>query len=106
MLLPPKLAKCASFLILSCSLLSAGDVERKVVLRVEPEYPEIARKMQIRGIVKLKLWIRGDGTVIRVEYIGGHPLLAESAVSAVRKWKFESRPSDTTLQVGLKFSPE
>jgi hypothetical protein len=60
---------------------SASDLERKVVLREEPEYPPIATKMNLHGTVKLKIWINPDGAVRRLEYIGGHPLLAESALS-------------------------
>lgn len=99
-------AKLAACLLLSCSLLHAADAQRKVVERVEPEYPEIARKMQIRGTVKLRVWIRANGSVTRVEYLGGHPLLGESAVIAVRRWKFETAPSDSTMLVEVKFSPQ
>ena len=101
-----KIAKIAACLILSCGFLVAGDTDRRVVTRAEPEYPEIARKMQLRGTVKLKVWIRADGDVTRVEYIGGHPLLAESAVNAVKKWKFEPASGETTMQIELKFSPQ
>jgi TonB family protein len=101
-----RLAKIAAYLILSCSLVHAVDGDRKILRRVDPEYPEIARRMQIHGVVKLKVWIRADGTVARVEYIGGHPLLAESAVNAVRKWKFEPASAETTMQLELKFSTQ
>jgi TonB family protein len=100
----PKLAQFASCLVLSCSLLRAADSQRKIVERVEPDYPEIARKMQIRGAVKLKVWIRANGSVTRVEYLGGHPLLGESAVKAVQKWKFEVAPDDSTMLIEVKFS--
>jgi protein TonB len=101
-----KIAKLAACLILSCMCLSAADVDRKIVMRVEPEYPEIARKMQIRGLVKLKVWIRADGSVSRVEYIGGHPLLAESAVTAVKKWKFELGRDETSMMVEIRFAQQ
>lgn len=101
----PRIAKLAACLFLSCGLLYAGDA-RKIVERVEPEYPAIARKMQIRGVVKLKLKVAANGTVTQVEYVGGHPLLAESAVAAVRKWKFETGPANSTEQIEVKFSPE
>jgi TonB family protein len=100
-----RIAKFAACLVLCSSLLHAAGAERKIVVRVDPEYPAIARKMQLHGAVKLKVWIRADGAVTRVEYVGGHPLLAESAVNALRKWKFEAAPQDTTMQLELKFSP-
>ena len=101
-----KIRKLAACLILSCSFLHAADADRKILTRVDPEYPEIARKMQIHGVVKLKVWIRPDGNVSRVEYVGGHPLLAEAALNAVRKWKFETAPVESTLQLELKFTPQ
>lgn len=98
-----KIAKLAACLILSFNFLHAADADRKVVTRVEPDYPELARKMHIQGMVKLKVWIRADGTVGRVEYIGGHPLLAESAVAAVKKWKFEPGHEETSMLVEIRF---
>ena len=90
-------------MILGAGLLRAGDLERGVLSRTTPEYPEIALKMNLHGTVKLKIWIRPDGSVSRLEYVGGHPLLAESALKAVKVWKFEAAPKDSTQQVEVKF---
>jgi outer membrane biosynthesis protein TonB len=53
--------------------------------------------------VKLKVWIGPDGTVRRLEYVGGHPLLATSALPAVKKWKYQPGPGESTSQVEIKF---
>jgi TonB family protein len=55
------------------------------------------------GSVKLKIWIAPDGTVRRLEYIGGHPLLAESALKAVKTWKYQPATTESTSQVEIKF---
>jgi len=93
--------------ILLCIILlvsaSASDLERKVVLREEPEYPPIATKMNLHGTVKLKIWINPDGAVRRLEYIGGHPLLAESALKAVKIWKYQAAAQESTTIVELRF---
>lgn len=81
----------------------AADRERKLVRRQDPEYPPIAEKMNLHGTVKLKIWISPDGTVRRLEYIGGHPLLAESALKAVKTWKYQNAPQESTTVVELKF---
>ena len=81
----------------------AADQERKVVRREEPVYPTIAARMNLHGMVKLKIWISPDGTVRRLEYIGGHPILAESALKAVKAWKFETNARESTSTVELKF---
>src|SRR5450759_1937039 len=89
--------------ILLASSASAADQERKVVRREEPEYPPIAEKMNLHGTVKLKIWISPDGTVRRLEYIGGHPLLAESALKAVKWLKYQPAAQGSTTIVELKF---
>jgi TonB family protein len=89
--------------ILLVSSASASDVERMVVLREEPEYPPIAAKMNLHGTVKLKIWISPDGAVRRLEYIGGHPLLAESALKAVKIWKYQAAAQESTTIVELRF---
>jgi outer membrane biosynthesis protein TonB len=51
----------------------------------------------------MKIWISRDGEVNRVEYIGGHPLLAESALKAIKSWRYETGAKDTTTVVEVKF---
>lgn len=81
----------------------AADPERKLVRREEPEYPEIADKMALHGTVKLKIWITPEGSVRRLEYVGGHPLLAEAALKAVKAWKYETNAKETTAMVEVRF---
>jgi len=90
------------FTLLASSAIAA-DQERKLVRRADPEYPAMAGKMNLHGTVKLKIWINPDGTVRRLEYVGGHPLLAESALKAVRTWRYQAAPQETTAVVELKF---
>jgi outer membrane biosynthesis protein TonB len=51
----------------------------------------------------VKVWINSDGSVRRVEYIGGHPLLAQAAIIAVKNWRYELGAKETTSQVEVKF---
>ena len=81
----------------------AAEHPRTVVHSEDPEYPEVAKKMGLHGTVKLRLWITPDGTVRRVEYIGGHPLLAESALKAVKNWKYATATQESELTVEIKF---
>src|SRR5437016_3886433 len=89
--------------ILVISRANGADQERKIVRREEPEYPTIAAKMNLYGTVRLKIWITPEGSVRRLEYIGGHPLLAESALKAVKAWKYETNSKETTAMVELRF---
>ena len=92
-----------SLVLLASSLLASDRSERHVVRREDPEYPTIAARMNLHGAVKLKLWISPDGSVRRLEYIGGHPLLAESALKAVKNWKYEAVAKESIVIVELKF---
>jgi TonB family protein len=90
-------------LVRSGPLAASEDGERKVVQRDDPEYPAIAAKMSLHGTVKLKVRIAPDGTVRSAECVGGHPLLAESALKAVRKWRYEVKAKESTQVVDVNF---
>jgi TonB family protein len=76
---------------------------RKPVVNPSPEYPEIARRMNINGTVKVELVIAADGTIKSAKVLGGHPVLADAVQRALQKWKDAPGPSETTLQLDFKF---
>jgi TonB family protein len=88
--------------LLSC-ICYAGDQARTVVRNDPPQYPDIAKDLGLHGTVKLKIWIKPDGSVRRLEYLGGHPLLAESALKAVKNWTYEPTHDETNMVVEIKF---
>ena len=98
-----KVQQILLFAILLAGGANAADQERPVVHRSDPEYPAIAVRMNLHGTVKLKIWINAEGTVRRLEYIGGHPMLAESALQAVKLWKYLPAAQETTTVVELRF---
>jgi TonB family protein len=79
--------------------------DRKVATRVEPDYPPVLRMRQIGGTVRLEVTITPQGTVGSAKVLGGNPILAESAVTAVKKWKYVSAETATTTTVSLVFNP-
>jgi TonB family protein len=79
--------------------------ERKLITRVEPDYPPVLRMRQIGGTVRLEITITPKGAVESAKVLGGNPILAESAVAAVKKWKYASAESSTTTTVSLEFNP-
>jgi TonB family protein len=80
--------------------------ERKVASRVAPVYPELAKKMHIRGVVKLEAIVRPNGTVRSTRALGGNPVLVEAAIDAVGKWKFDPAPGETTEVLQLSFESQ
>jgi TonB family protein len=82
----------------------AQDTERKIVKKVEAQYPSILKRRGIGGTVRLKVLIHADGSVKDVEVLGGNPALADAAEKAVRQWKF-APGGDSTITVALTFDP-
>jgi TonB family protein len=77
--------------------------ERKVAARVAPVYPELAKKMHIRGIVKVEAIVRPNGSVKSTRVLGGNPVLVDAAQDAVGKWKFEPTQGETTEVIQISF---
>jgi TonB family protein len=88
---------------LLASSVNAAEHTRAVVHAEDPQYPEVAKKINLHGTVKLKIWITADGVVRRVEYLGGHPVLAESALEAVKNWRYEPAAQESELVLEIKF---
>jgi TonB family protein len=83
---------------------SAGvAAKRKVKVKLVPEYPEIARQLHLQGKVKIEASIAPDGHVTSAKVVGGHPILAQSAMDAVKKWRFEAGPKETTEIIEINF---
>jgi len=78
---------------------------RKVKVRVPPEYPELARRLRIAGAVKIQVVVSPGGKVRSTKVVGGHPLLIQAALDAVRRWKFEPANEESSLVVEVKFKP-
>ena len=90
--------------VLSTSAQAQEESTRKVKARVEPMYPELAKRMHIGGTVKLQIVISKDGSVKSTKVIGGPPLLIDASVDAVKRWKFEEAKDETTQPVEFKYS--
>jgi len=83
----------------------AEESARKIKTSVPPEYPEIARKLAIRGTVRVEVTVAPDGTVRLVKELGGNPLLLDSLVRAVKKWKYEPAAKESVFEVKFEFTP-
>ena len=82
------------------------DSHRKMVNRVVPAYPSLAQKMGISGSVKIEAVVGPNGTVKSTDILGGHPVLAQAGVDAVRRCKWEPTQRETHEIVVLNFHPE
>jgi protein TonB len=66
-----------------------GNVQAsKLIHRVEPRYPELAKKARVSALVLLQVTVGEDGNVADIKLLRGHPLLNKAALDAVRQWKY------------------
>jgi len=78
--------------------------KRKVKTRVMPEYPQLAKRMNVSGKVKVEATIAADGHVTSTRVVGGSPLLVGAATDALKKWRFEPGAKETTEVVEFDFT--
>lgn len=83
---------------------SAAETGRKLVRKVEPTYPDVARKLNLGGTVKVIAVVAADGNVQKVEPLGGSPLLVQAAQNAVSRWKY-APGSESRETIELHFNP-
>jgi len=81
------------------------ELVRRAKSRVQPAYPELARKMNISGTVKISVVVAPNGTVKEARVVGGHPVLATAALDAAKKWRFEPASGESTGIIDFKFEP-
>ena len=77
--------------------------KRKVKVLVKPQYPDLAKKLSLSGLVKIEVTIGPDGKVKRTHIVGGHPVLATEAEKAASQSEFEPGPKETTEIIEFKF---
>jgi outer membrane biosynthesis protein TonB len=101
------------FLLFSCCFGSAQTTQseqtssesgRKVLRKLTPSYPEIAKKLSLGGTVKVVAVVAADGEVKSVEPKGGSPILLKAAEDAVAKWKFASGGESREI-IEVRFAP-
>jgi TonB family protein len=97
----------ATMLLAASGLAQSGATDegkRKVKTKVAPAYPELARRMNVSGRVKIEVIIAPDGHVKSTRAIGGHPLLVQACQDAVKEWKFVAAPEESTQVVEFEFT--
>jgi len=82
---------------------STDESKRKVKTKVAPAYPELAKRMNVGGKVKIEVVVTPDGHVKSTRVVGGHPLLVQACQDAVKEWKFLPAPEETTQVVEFEF---
>lgn len=88
----------------------AEEMERLLIHRVQPRYPETARGTGLQGVIALDVVVGRDGSVLAMKPLNGPDVLARSAMDALRWWKFEpynvnGQPIVVETTVAVEFKP-
>ena len=81
------------------------EIIRRAKSKVQPSYPDLARKMRIVGTVKIEVVVSPNGSVKGARIVGGHPVLANAALDAAKKWRFEPASVESSGVIDFKFEP-
>jgi len=81
----------------------------KLINKVQPVYPPLARQTRISGTVKLHAIIGKSGNVEQLQVVSGHPLLVQSALDAVKQWRYQptllnGEPVEVDTEIDVIFS--
>jgi TonB family protein len=84
-------------------------VQGLIIKKVTPAYPPLARQARIQGLVFMKVQISKTGDVENIQLISGHPMLAPSAIEAVKQWKYKpyllnGEPVEVETNVTVNFT--
>ena len=110
-----------AFVMLVCSVIGAGlahaevrvsasDAMKAAVNKPQPVYSAVARQMKIAGRVEIEIVVDEQGAVRATKVVTGNPLLTQSAVAAVEKWKFtpflsDGKPDRAVCTLAFDFRP-
>lgn len=88
---------------------SQGVTQGMVIHRVNPTYPPLARTARVQGAVVLAAIIGKDGTIQNLHVVSGHPLLTQSALEAVKQWRYKpyilnGEPVEVDTQITVNFT--
>jgi TonB family protein len=89
----------------ACPAWGQEELKRKVTTKTPAIYPELARRMRITGVVKIQITVAPSGVVKNVKLVGGHPVLANAALEAVRTWRYEASREESSGIVEFRFDP-
>ncbi|MBV9183760.1 MAG: energy transducer TonB [Acidobacteria bacterium] len=90
-------------LLLAMAVGTGAEQDRKLIKKVDPEYPAIAKKLSLQGTVRVEITIATEGTVKSVVTLGGNPILVQAVEEAVKQWKYSSGPEETKKTLDFKF---
>jgi len=89
--------------------ISGGVSQGLLIRQVRPAYPAMAVAAHVQGAVVLSAVISRRGTIENLCLMSGHPLLVQSAMDAVRQWRYQpyllnGEPVEVETQITVNFT--
>jgi TonB family protein len=87
---------------------AGADQAAKLLSKVDPVYPPLAKVAHIQGVVRFSAVLSVDGRVEMVQVLAGHPLLVPAAQEAVKQWTYSQttvngRAVEVATQIEVEF---
>ncbi|MGH9578998.1 MAG: energy transducer TonB, partial [Terriglobales bacterium] len=88
---------------------SQGVVQGNAISQPKPLYPQMARMARVQGSVVLQAVISKNGNIENLRVVSGHPMLTQSALDAVRQWRYRpyllnGEPVEVETQITVNFN--
>jgi protein TonB len=85
-----------------------SEAKKNIITKVEPEFPAIAKQMNLSGRVEVDIHVDEAGKVEKVDAVSGNPILAGAATNAAKHWKFQpfeadGKPTKVVVRVAFSF---
>ena len=91
---PPASGSADSFMP---GIITVDDIEQYAVKRVQPDYPMLAQKHKIEGIVIMDLKVSSDGRVTDAQFLNGHNVFKSVSLEAARQWEFKKGKGESGI---------
>ena len=78
-------------------ILNTDDIEQYAVKRVQPDYPLLAQKHKIEGVVIMELKVSVEGRVTEAQFVNGHNVFRSVSIDAAKQWEFKKGKSEAGI---------
>lgn len=88
---------------------SRSEALAAVLSKVQPDYPTIAKQLNLHGTTEMEALVSEDGLVEKVNIVSGNPVLTKPSAEALKKWKFrpflsDGKPAKALVSVTFDFA--
>jgi TonB family protein len=96
---------CTAILLCAATVSTSAQEARRAISKPTPRYPEIAKQLKLVGTVKVEIIVGPDGKVKSTNVVGGHPILVDATLAALKEWKYEPAKTETVATLTFDFRP-